>query len=235
MSESKIATLTGISPLTNQRALPDDVYDALLDMLTWGTLEPDSALAIDRMARSLDVSPTPVREALARLEHTGLVTRTARRGYRVAPPLTAEQMAELADARLVLEIGALERAMNPGTGLVEDLSKALDRHIRSTDQLLSADPESTHDALKNYFIQDWEFHQVILDHCGNRYITRCVDGLHFSVHRMRQTVGIGSTDAPIAVTEHRAVLDAVKTGDKDVACNALTNHLTNVGRRSSES
>ena len=41
-------------------------------MLTSGRLEPDAPLGIDRLAHDLGVSPTPVREALARLEHTGL-------------------------------------------------------------------------------------------------------------------------------------------------------------------
>ena len=59
-----------------------------------GAVGANAPVSIDGLAQILDVSPTPVREALARLEMTGLVRRFARRGYRVAPPI-ADQMGEL--------------------------------------------------------------------------------------------------------------------------------------------
>ena len=216
------------------RALPDAEYDALLDMLTWGRLEPDAPLAIDRLARALDVSPTPVREALARLENTGLVRRTAHRGYRVAPPMSNEQMAELADARLVIEVGATERAMRHVDELLPDLERAFARHEQSAHALAEATPEDSHDRLRTYFEEDWAFHQVILDHCGNRYLARSVNALSFSVHRMRQTVGMGVSDAPIAVSEHRAILEAVRSRDATRAVETMRSHVSNVRVRSSE-
>ena len=71
--------MSSLGPIA-ARGLGDDVHDALLTMLTSGRLEPDAPLGIDRLAHDLGVSPTPVREALARLEHTGLVVRRANRG-----------------------------------------------------------------------------------------------------------------------------------------------------------
>lgn len=62
-------------------------------------------LGIDGLAQQLDVSPTPVREALVQLESTAMVTRTALRGYRVAPLLSGRQLTDLFDARLLLEVG----------------------------------------------------------------------------------------------------------------------------------
>ena len=102
-------------------------------MLTSGRLEPDAPLGIDRLAHDLGVSPTPVREALARLEHTGLVVRRANRGYRVAPPMSSEQVAELVDARVVLECAAVERAIKDLPSHVRDLPEALREQQRNTD------------------------------------------------------------------------------------------------------
>ena len=89
----------------------DGAYDALLDMLLDGSLRPDVNLSIEGLARELGVSPTPIREALVNLEHTGLITRTALRGYRVAPPFNAEQIGQLLDARAIVELGALDQAL----------------------------------------------------------------------------------------------------------------------------
>lgn len=214
------------------RAVPDDVYDVLLGMLTSGELPAHSPLSIDRIAKSLNVSQTPVREALARLEHTGLVERAARRGYRVAPPMSKSNMAELADARLIMEIGAIERAMVHLDELLPALEAALGRHEKAAAQLLESPESMTKGNVKEYFDEDWSFHQAFLDHCNNRYIERSVNGLSFSVHRMRQTLGLGTTDAPIAVAEHRRIYEAVKANDKALAVKAMTEHLQNVAQRS---
>lgn len=68
--------------LLTRRALADQVYDRLIADLVDGRIEPDSAISIDGLARSLGVSQTPIREALGRLEATGLVTRLPFKGYR---------------------------------------------------------------------------------------------------------------------------------------------------------
>ncbi len=87
----------------SRQVLADHVYEELLASLMDGRLEPGAAVSIDGTARELDVSPTPVREALARLEHTGMVRRVALKGYRVAPMFTREDFAELMEARLAIE------------------------------------------------------------------------------------------------------------------------------------
>ncbi|QGF23525.1 GntR family transcriptional regulator [Raineyella fluvialis] len=210
------------------KALPDDVYDALLDMLTWGTLEPDTPLSIDGLAQSLGVSPTPVREALARLEPTGLVRRSVRRGYRVSPPMSQAQMYELADARLVLESGAIERSMRHADEVLPDLEAAFSRHERSAQELLEPGHENVHEYVRRYFEDDWSFHEAILNHCGNRYLAQAVDSLSFRMHRMRQTVGIGVSDVSVAVPEHHAILEAVRRGDTAGAVAAMRFHLERV-------
>src|SRR5690349_12487666 len=85
------------------RLVVDDVHDQLLRLIIDGHLPADSPLSIDALAREFGVSSSPVREALTRLESTGLVQRLALRGYRVAAALTAEELADLIDARLLLE------------------------------------------------------------------------------------------------------------------------------------
>jgi DNA-binding GntR family transcriptional regulator len=61
--------------LAHRQPLTSDVYDVVMDMLMNHTLGPGSRLNIDQLARLLGVSPTPVREALARVESEGLVTK----------------------------------------------------------------------------------------------------------------------------------------------------------------
>ncbi len=106
-----------------QLGLRDRVYDRVLEFLMGHDVEPGMRLSIDGLARTLGVSPTPVREALVQLERTGLVTREANKGYRVAPPLAGDQLEALFDARLIVESGAVELAAR---GDVEALRTRLD-------------------------------------------------------------------------------------------------------------
>ena len=90
----------------DRRGLRDQVYDRLLDMLLSNTMKPGERLGIETLAARLNVSPTPVREAMVQMERTGLVTRQGFKGYRVAAPLTEVQVIELMDAREMLEVQA---------------------------------------------------------------------------------------------------------------------------------
>lgn len=230
MSSSAPETLS-LRPI-RPRGLRDDVYDALLDMLTSGSLEPDSPLTIDGLARYLTVSQTPVREALARLEDTGLVHRTANRGYRVAPPMSAAQMSELIEARLVMETSAIERAVERDLdNLIHDLDVAFSGNIEAAERLGDPGGAEDRERIREYYSHDWDFHQTILNHCGNRYINRAVNSLEFSVHLMRQTSGTGRIDAPTAIREHRRIHEAVHSGDKEAAVRAMTHHLAMVSSR----
>ncbi|TDD73192.1 GntR family transcriptional regulator [Jiangella aurantiaca] len=69
-------------------------------------IEPGAEVSIDGIARDFDVSPTPVREALARLESEGLVVKRPLRGYTAAPLFDAEGLRKLFEMRRILEPAA---------------------------------------------------------------------------------------------------------------------------------
>src|SRR5690348_15298938 len=81
----------------------ESVFQALKARLMDHDLEPGTKLSIDGLARELDVSQTPVREALARCESEGLVVRRPNAGYLVAPLLDRAGLDDLYDIRLLLE------------------------------------------------------------------------------------------------------------------------------------
>jgi len=214
-----------LSKRISHKTLPDSVYEVLFEELSMGKWEAGTPLSIDGLASFLGVSPTPVREALARLEATGLVRREARRGYRVSPPMSRAQVIELVDARLVLETGSIERAMRHQPELVADLHTAYEAHVAAVHRLAETDESSEREALARYFAADWSFHSAILKHCDNRYLELLVESLGFRAHRMRQAIGSGVTDASVALKEHKEILDAVASGKADAAVDAMSAHL----------
>jgi DNA-binding GntR family transcriptional regulator len=217
--------------------LRDSAYDILLDMLLGGSLRPNVSLSIDGLARELGVSPTPIREALVQLEHTGLVERTALRGYRVAPPFTAEQIEQLIDARAIVELGALNLALPHRDSLVSVLRSAHEDHQRVIADIDAVPEETlTEDeriaSYRRYFDADWGFHLAILEHAQNPFVVQLAVSLGAHLHRLRQTVLVGLTDSHAASTEHARILGALESGAPDEQVRAaLRDHIEAVRSR----
>jgi DNA-binding GntR family transcriptional regulator len=209
----------------SRQVLADHVYEELLASLIDGRLEPGAAVSIDGTARELNVSPTPVREALARLEHTGMVRRVALKGYRVAPMFTQEDFAELMEARLAIEPVNARLAcarLTPGdhaalAEAVADLKKA--RRGPSFAEF------------RDYLEADERFHRLIAEQTGNQFMVAAYSALGGQVQRFRLFGGVGITDAEQAIAEHQSVLDAFSSGDPEKAAAAMAEHVRNVRGR----
>jgi len=127
---------TGLQPLARTESLAEHAYGAIRDSIADGVLLPGSPITERQLAADLGVSPTPVREALRKLEHEGLVERSDSRRLRVAaqPEATLEELMEIevllraAEARFAArKIG--EDALAHLRGLVE----AVERQAPSAD------------------------------------------------------------------------------------------------------
>lgn len=147
-----------------RQSLADGVHDILIERFMDGTFEPGQPLNIDALARELRVSQTPIREALARLEHTGLVAREALKGYRVAALFTEAELVSLMDARLVLEpVLAAAAALH----VDEERISRLDETVQTLRQH-AEHPDSA--GLGRYWAADELFHSLIAEYAGNPFL-----------------------------------------------------------------
>lgn len=217
-----------------RRGLREQVYDSVLRRLLDGRIASGERLSIEDVARSLNVSPTPVREAFVMLERTGLVSRVAQRGYRVAPPLDDAQLAELFDARLLLEEQAARLAHERRADLISELKRITREHDEHADEIVAYGPQSAVpiEATQAYFTSDAAFHNAIFDMAGNRYLVDMYHSLGALTHRMRQIALRGPEDVLDATREHHAIVDAFESGDADAAAAAMREHIRNVRSRS---
>ncbi|MGO4121388.1 GntR family transcriptional regulator [Arthrobacter sp. YAF16] len=210
----------------SRQVLADHVYEALLIALMDGRLEAGTPVSIDGMARELDVSPTPVREALARLEATGMVRRTALRGYRVAPLFTADELADLMDARLVIEpANAFMACSHADADLTAQLAQAID-------DLKAAPRGPSFSEFRAYWEADERFHRLIAEHADNQFLLSAYNALGGQVQRFRFFGGLGVTDADFAIAEHTEILRAFEAGDADLARKKMIAHIEGVKQRS---
>ncbi len=209
-----------------RQVLADHVYDDLMLALVDGRLEADSPLNIDALAREMEISQTPIREALARLEATGLVVRAALRGYRVAPLFSVGELTELMEARELLEPENAYRTC----GLASDeLLRLLQESI---DDLRSASPDAVGESILPYWEADERFHRLIAEGAGNRFLLSAYTALGGHVQRFRLFGGLGVSDANHAIAEHTIILDALRAGDAEQAKRAMHDHICGVRLRS---
>lgn len=206
-----------------RQVLADHVYDQLIGGLVDGQLEPDAVLNIDALARQFEVSQTPIREALARLEATGLVTRMALKGYRVSPLLSAKELGDLLEARLAIEPVCAYLACR-------NVDPALTARLRSAvDQLAELIKRSARAA--DLWHADERFHSVLAEAADNQFLFRAYTSLGGLVQRFRLFGGHGVTDVDHAEAEHRTILAAFERRDPDGARQAMQVHLTAVKDR----
>ena len=213
-----------IGGIASRQVLADHVYDELMVALVDGRLEADEPLNIDALARTMQVSPTPIREALARLEATGLVVRAALKGYRVAPLFTVAEVTELMDARLLLEPeNAFLACSRPNGTLVSELDRSI-REVRDSRTGASG-------TIRPYWEADERFHRLIAESAGNRFLLSAYTALGGHVQRFRLFGGHGVSDADYAMAEHEQTLEAFRSGDANAARERMQRHIESVKRR----
>ncbi|WP_236797073.1 GntR family transcriptional regulator [Amycolatopsis sp. GM8] len=201
--------------------LADRMYDVLLTQLMDGTRKPGEPLNIGALSRELEVSQTPLREALARLEHSGLVQREALRGYFVAPTFTKREMTKLAAARELIEPAiAAESALRRTPEFLAELALTIDELAESA---TSADTDA--DAFRLYWTSDARFHSLIAAQADNPFLESAFQALSGPVQRFRLFMKAGHAHAGQAAAEHQRILDALASGDPTTASKEMLSHV----------
>lgn len=202
--------------LTMRQPLVDDVHAVLVDMLMNHTLAPGSRLNIDTMSRTLGVSPTPVREALARMEAEGLVAKEPRRSYTVAPLIGLEDLRQLIDFRLLVEPAAAAAAARSVSAAEASELKAFARSGGAGGYDVTAN--------RLDMIYDATFHDTIARLSGNPWLRESLTRLRSHLHMYR--LYHHAQQAAATKPEHVAIARAIADRDPDAAEEAMRAHLT---------
>ncbi|HEY6798416.1 MAG TPA: GntR family transcriptional regulator [Kineosporiaceae bacterium] len=225
MEESNLVEVVRASQagrrLTERQPLVDDVHDVLLDMVMNHSLEPGARLNIDAMARSLGVSPTPVREALARMEAEGLVVKEPRRSYLVAPLIGLDELRSLIDFRLLIEPAAAAEAARRASPAE---ASALGAFARSGG---AGDHSDTANRLD--MVYDAMFHDTVAQLGGNPWLRESLARLRSHLHMYR--LYHHAQQAAATKPEHVAIARAIASRDPDAAAEAMRLHLTTAMQR----
>ncbi len=204
----------------SRRVLADQVHEILTERILDRIYRPEERLNIDRIARELGVSSSPVREALSRLTAEGLVISSSFIGFAVAPMPDAAWFEELYDYRELVEtwavriIAGLQR-----NDVIAALHAAIVRLEEGSYGPAFREYCSAHGA-------DEAFHQIMIEATGNRLVARTYRELNPHLQHARLYLS-RPQDVSLVATEHRAILHAIEKGDGDAAAAAMRSHLKN--------
>ncbi|GAS97582.1 GntR family transcriptional regulator [Mycolicibacterium canariasense] len=196
--------------------LTESVHDALQELIFSGELAPGSPLSVPALAARLNVSRTPVREAVQQLIYEGLATHTRNAGARVTL-LDDDAVKAVFEVREVLDGLAAHNATLIATrATVEQLRKM----VEVQRELLDEAPDRHRDARL-----DLEFHTLIRDTARNRPLSDALARLDGQSHLYRSDMWTTELNRRLAVGEHERIVAAVEAGDAEGARSAACAHV----------
>lgn len=191
------------------------VYAALRADILNNRYRPGQRLSEERIAQELEVSRTPVREALKRLHAEGLVEITPHRGAVVRDP-SGEELAELSTVREVLE-GLACRLAARSISNIELYT--LERLMAEMEQAAAAD------RLGDLVEFNHQFHETIWIASRNRYLAQQLRQLRQFIHRLQESTLSFPGRKDEAHREHQAIFDAIAAGNPEEAERLAREHL----------
>lgn len=197
------------------KSLSQQIYDRLLAMMITRELPVGTVLQERKLAEALDVSRTPAREALYRLETEGYISRRPGNSL-VVREFSVRELIEVLNVRALLEVEAVALAIGriPGEELDEieaEMRRIMDSERPSPDE-------------------DWEIdsrlHDTIANASGNVLLAKMAHELRlktrmFNMARMPERFRVGHM-------EHLEIIRAIRAGEKAAARQAVRNHIDGV-------
>lgn len=206
-----------LKPVPVNFTLKDHIYDvlraAILDMNIY---DEDANLRLDErtMADQLNISRTPLREALARLQQDGFVEIQPRKGVFVRRK-TLEEVLEMIVVWAALESMAARLAAE----------RVTDKELASLRALAARYSDTEAGAhIAEYSEANVKFHQCILELSGCKLLKSSADELFLHMHAVRRRAMGESDRARRSVVDHMSIIEALEARDPDLASDRVREH-----------
>jgi DNA-binding GntR family transcriptional regulator len=178
-----------------------------------GKYKPGDRLNESQIARELNISRIPVREALSQLQEQGLVQNRERRGMFVTN-IGQEEVQQIASLRFILEGEALRLARK---NMTQETLAALEKIVRQM--------ESWDGTLLEAAALDLEFHRALWKAAGNPYLERMLNGLMVPLFAHKTLEHVTRDVKRWRLSHHRILLEAVAGRSSDDPQAVLLTHM----------
>ncbi|MDD6045087.1 MAG: GntR family transcriptional regulator [Clostridia bacterium] len=201
----------------DKQSLTSKVYDHIRNGILDGSYKDGDYLVETRLAEKLQVSRTPIREALKQLELEGLVLSMPNRGV-VVQAISENDIDDIYIIRQMLEGLAAYWAAQRRT---QEQLDALAEKVDLMDFYTGRGGAAQLSRLDN------EFHELIYRACASRMLSHILASLHQNTRRARTSSLTIPSRPNDSLKEHRAVFAAIEAGDPEAAKDAMEKHVKN--------
>ncbi|WP_299949568.1 GntR family transcriptional regulator [uncultured Ruegeria sp.] len=192
---------------------PQFVVQVLREAIISGALESGQSIRQDQIAKELNTSKIPVREALRELEGQGLASFTPNKGF-VVSKTSLEEMSESFKLRLMLEVFAVRESLPVATGAqLYEVEKIIDEYELVKDPMLTS-----------YW--NLKLHLALYEPAGMPHLCRMITRAHTVSQRYTHLYMKLRGEENETQDEHRAILAAYRARDLDLAADLMTDHIS---------
>jgi len=207
--------MAGLPALKPVERIVDSVHATLRAAILEGGLSPGQPLSVPDLSRQLDVSRSPVREALLALVADGLAVEHPRRGVSVVE-VAASDLLEIHEVREAVEAQAARLcAERASDATLRDLADVLTRQHEVVEQGDAA----------GWFRTNAEFHGAIAAGTGNRRLSEVLLTLEAQMRLGLRQVSSDREQRRRGLAEHQAVLDAISRHEPEAAERTMRDHI----------
>lgn len=203
--------------VTDKYSLRGRVYNKIRGDILEGRYKNNDELREISIGEELGVSRTPVREAFRQLELEGLISIIPNKGAYVTG-ITVKDVKDIYMIRSKLEGLAARWA-------VENITKEQLEEMEENIYL------SEFHAAKGHNDQiaelDNRFHEILYEACNSKMLAHQLREYHEYVHRVRSKTLSENKRSEASTNEHKNIMEAIKSGDKDLAENCANKHIQN--------
>lgn len=194
--------------MAEYRPLQESAYNYIRDKVLAGQLQPNVLYSETRMAAELNISRTPMKDALVRLSQEKLIDILPSKGFRLHQ-MSGEDILQTYQARTAVEgFCAMQLARNRHTPAGADAIRRMEGILSAMDQFLQRESggEDQMAALLEY---DLQFHQALVDFSGNGELRQLFNSYHYRLYFFALEAFQTEGRLQMAREEHQAILKAI--------------------------
>lgn len=193
-------------------------YEGIKRLIIEEQLEPGGLLSENQLAEYLNMSRTPVREAIRRLQAEGILESVKGLGT-FLKPLTRRDVKNIYEVRKALELIACE------TAILKITQEEIDEVRGSMTSILNRYKSGEKIEQMEFSVIDGQLHDLIVKESNNEYIQILMDQIYFNVDRYRIISFQVSLDLEESTKQHLVLLDCIEERDLDLLKKRLSSHL----------
>ena len=202
------------------------VVNEILFALFKGDLHAGERLVVANLANHMNISATPIREALVELESIGIVTILPHRGA-ICNPFGPKQLSELFQIRRILEVEAIKHTCD---WLSQENMESLLELKAEMEQLQKADNVDVSWSEKEVDL-DICLHDLIAEYCGSHRLKHEIKRYGHLMTSLRISCSNWQNIQQDALNDHIAIIDALLNQNKSLAANLIQQHIENTGEK----